>query len=119
MKALKRSGPRAARGIASLAIGMLMIGAMGCTGPSPVSPSDDVAISEAVRTRLAADAQTKPFAITVASTDGVVQVSGAVAKSGDRDAVERIARGTPGVRSVDNQVRFGGSMPAPVGTSTP
>src|SRR5687767_8499116 len=100
MKALKRRGTRTARGIASLAIGMLMIGAMGCTGPSPVSPSDDVAISEAVRTRLAADAQTKPFAITVASTEGVVHVSGAVAKSGDRDAVERIARDTPGVRSV-------------------
>ena len=95
-----------------------MIGATGCTGPSPVSPSDDVAISEAVRTRLAADGQTKPFAITVASTGGVVHVSGAVAKSGDRDAVERIARETPGVRSVDNHVRFG-DVPAPVGTSTP
>ena len=95
-----------------------MIGAMGCTGPSPVSPSDDVAISEAVRTRLAADGQTKPFAITVASTGGVVQVSGAVAKSGDRDAVERIARDTPGVRSVDNQVRFG-QLPVPAATSTP
>jgi len=100
-----------------LTIAMLMIGAMGCVGPSPVTPSDDVAISEAVRTRLAADGQTKPFAITVGTTEGVVHVSGAVAKSGDRDAVERIARETPGVRSVDNHVRFG-DMPVPAETST-
>jgi len=32
-----------------------------------------------------------------------------VAKSTDRDSVERIARDTPGVRSVDNNVRYGGA----------
>jgi hypothetical protein len=36
--------------------------------------------------------------------------------AGDRDSVERIARETPGVRSVDNDVRFGGA-PVPVETS--
>jgi len=96
----------------------MLIGAMGCTGPSPVAPGDDVAITEAVRARLAADERTKPFPITVGTTAGVVRVSGSVEKSADRDSVERIARETPGVRSVDNEVRFGGA-PVPDGTSTP
>jgi osmotically-inducible protein OsmY len=79
----------------------------------PVVHREDAAITEDVRARLAADAQTKPFAITVATTAGVVQVSGDVAKSDDRESVERIAHDTPGVRSVDNNVRYGG-VPAPV-----
>ena len=97
---------------------MLLVGAIGCTGPSPVITRDDPSISEAVRTRLASDVQTKPYDITVGTTEGVVRVSGSVAKSADRDAVERIARETPGVRSVDNHVRFG-NMPVPVGATTP
>jgi osmotically-inducible protein OsmY len=42
-------------------------------------------------------------------------VAGSVPKSADRESVERIARETPGVRSVDNDVRFGG-VPVPVET---
>ena len=108
MRAPERGCPRTVRGVATLAIAML-IGAMGCVGPSPVAPRDDAAITEAVRTRLAADGQTKPFAITVGTTAGVVHVAGSVAKSADRDSVERISRETPGVRSVNNDVKFGGS----------
>ena len=90
-----------------------MIAATGCMGRAPVVHREDAAITEDVRARLAADGQTKPFAITVATTAGVVNVTGSVAKSADRDSVERIARDTPGVRSVDNNVRFGGA-PVPV-----
>jgi len=86
--------------------------ATGCIGRVPVSPRDDAAITGDVQARLAADAQTKPFAITVATTAGVVHVTGAVAKAVDRDSVERIARETPGVRSVNNDVRFGGESVA-------
>jgi len=43
-------------------------------------------------------------------------VTGSVAKSADRDAVERIARDTPGVHSVDNNVRYG-VAPVPVEAS--
>jgi osmotically-inducible protein OsmY len=96
----------------------MLIGATGCVGRSPVVPRDDASITEAVQTRLAADGQTKPLAITVRTTAGVVHVAGSVAKSADRDSVERIARETPGVRSVDNDVRFGGA-PVPDGTATP
>ena len=87
-------------------------------GPSPVVRRDDAAITQDVQARLAADGQTKPFAITVGTTEGVVNVTGLVTKSADRDSVERIARETPGVRSVDNNVRFD-DAPVPVGTSTP
>lgn len=114
MRALKRSGHRTARGVAALAIAVL-IGATGCVGRARVVPREDAAITEDVRARLAADGQTKPFAITVGTTAGVVRVAGSVAKATDRDSVERIARETPGVRSVDNDVRFGG---APVAGET-
>ena len=99
--------------MATLAIAML-IGITGCMGRARVVPRDDASITEDVRARLAADGQTKPFAITVGTTAGVVKVAGSVAKASDRDSVERIARETPGVRSVDNNVRFG----APVGAIT-
>ena len=89
----------------------MLIAAIGCVGPSPVVHREDAAITEDVQARLAADGQTKPYAIAVATTAGVVKVSGSVAMSADRDSVERIARATPGVRSVDNNVRFG-SVPA-------
>ena len=87
-------------------------------GPSPVVRRDDAAITQDVQARLAADGQTKPFAITVGTTEGVVNVTGMVTKSADRDSVERIARDTPGVRSVDNNVRYGGA-PVPVEASSP
>ena len=115
MRALKRSRQRTARGVAALAIAVL-IGATGCVGRAPIVARDDASITNDVRARLAADPQTKPFAITVATTSGVVNVTGSVEKSADRDSVERIARETPGVRSVDNNVRFGGA-PIPVQTS--
>ena len=87
----------------------MLVGATGCVGRVPIVPRDDTTITGDVKARLAADAQTKPFAITVATTSGVVHMTGSVPKSDDRDSVERIARETPGVRSVNNDVKFGGS----------
>ena len=90
----------------------MLVGATGCVGRGPTVPRDDATITGDVRARLAADAQTKPFAITVATTAGVVHMTGSVPQSNDRDSVERIARDTPGVRSVNNDVRFDG-VPVP------
>ena len=106
MRASKRSRPRPVGALAALAI-TILIGATGCMGRAPVVHREDAAITDDVRARLAADGQTKPFAIKVATTAGVVHVTGDVAKSDDRESVERIARETPGVRSVDNDVRYG------------
>ena len=112
MRTTNRSQRRPVRVLATLAITTL-IGATACTVRSPVVHREDAAITADVRGRLAADEQTKPFAITVATTSGVVQVTGDVANSADRDNVERVARDTPGVRSVDNNVMYGGT-PVPV-----
>jgi osmotically-inducible protein OsmY len=95
----------------------MLIGATGCVSRSPVVHREDAAITQDVQARLAADGQTKPFAITVATTAGIVQVTGSVAKSDDRDSVERIARDTPGVLSVDNNVRYGGAPVPAEGSS--
>jgi hypothetical protein len=110
MSASNRSLSRPVQALATLAI-TLLICATGCVGRAPVVHREDAAITDDVRARLAADGQTSPFAIKVATTAGVVHVTGDVAKSSDRDSVERIARGTPGVRSVDNDVRYGGAPP--------
>ena len=91
----------------------MLIAATGCV-TQPRVVREDAEITRDVQARLAADSQTKPFAIKVATTAGVVSVAGEVAKSSDRDFVERIARETPGVRSVDNNVRYG-AAPSPVG----
>ena len=95
----------------------MLIGATGCVSRAPIVARDDASITNDVRARLAADPQTKPFAITVATTSGVVNVTGSVEKSADRDSVERIALDTPGVHSVDNNVRYGGAL-VPVDASS-
>ena len=88
-----------------------------CAVRPPVVTRDDATITSDVRARLAADAQTKPFTITVDTEAGVVHVTGDVANDADRTTVERIAHDTPGVQSVDNDVRYGG-VPVPVEPST-
>ena len=91
----------------------MMIAATGCVTQPRVANREDAVITQDVRERLAADGQTKPFTINVATDAGVVHVTGNVGSSADRDSVELIARETPGVRSVDNNVRYGGT-PVPV-----
>ena len=103
---------RVIRSAAALAIPMFIAFTACAVGPPPVV-RDDALITRDVRARLAADPQTKPFAITVDTKAGVVHVAGDVAKNADRQAVERIARDAPGVQGVDNNVRYGG-VPVPV-----
>lgn len=107
----EHSRTRAGRTLAAVAIAMLL-GGMGCAARTPAVTRSDTAISDDVRARLAADAQTKPYAITVETTDGVVRVSGGVAKDSERQQVEAVALATPGVQSVDNDVRYGVVRPA-------
>lgn len=95
------------RSAAALAITM-SIAFTACAARTPMVTRDDASITSDVQGRLAADAQTKPFAISVDTKAGVVRVAGDVAHDADRKAVERIALDVPGVRAVDNDVRFGG-----------
>ena len=96
--------------IASIAV---LACAMGCSARQPVVARDDAAITKDVRARIAADTQVSPLAVTVDTKAGIVHLSGDVATDDQRNSVERIARDSPGVRSVDNDVRFGPG-PAPV-----
>ena len=91
----------------------MLIAFTACAVRPPMVTRDDASITSDVRARLAADAQTKPFAITVDTKAGVVHVGGDVANDADRKAVERIALEAPGVHTVENDVRYGG-VPVPV-----
>lgn len=79
----------------------------GCAARQVVALRDDAAITRDVQERLAADPAVDQAGITVETNAGVVHISGNVGTDVERNAAERIARDTPGVRSVDNHVRFG------------
>lgn len=92
------------RGIVAVAI---LTSAMACAGRQPIVARDDASITTDVRARLAADSQASPLGVKVDTKAGVVSLTGMVPTDDDRNAVERIARDTPGVRTVDNDVMFG------------
>jgi hyperosmotically inducible protein len=80
----------------------------GCASNRTVGEQvDDVAITAAVKTKLAADPEVNPFEIDVDTTDGVVRLSGTVDEAGDRAEAERLARDTGGVRRVINAIKVG------------
>lgn len=97
---------RAMRFAASLAVATV-VATVGCATPKVIVQRDDSAITQDVRTRLQADPAAKDAKIMVETKEGVVSLSGAVASDSVRDSAEVVARDTPGVRSVDNNVRFG------------
>ena len=84
------------------------IATTGCAAKQEVVMRDDGAITKDVQDRLGADAASSKSKITVDTKAGVVSLSGEVSES-VRSSAEQIARDTPGVRSVDNNMRFGGS----------
>lgn len=112
MRTRSRSRTRFVRSVAAVATGVLL-GITGCGPHTPKVTRNDTVISDDVRARLAADPQTEPFDITVDTNGGIVHVTGDVAKDSDRAKVERIALDSPGVRSVNNDVRYG-AVKAPV-----
>ena len=116
MRSTSRNSDRTSRGAAITTI-VLLIGAMGCAATQHVVQRDDVSITNDVRARLAADAQTSPSDITVDTKAGVVHLTGTVATDGERNSIERIAHEAPGVRAVDNNVRFG-DVPVRVNPAT-
>ena len=79
----------------------------GCATQRVVIPRDDSAITQDVQARLQADPTASGAKIAVATSAGIVSLTGAVTTDVVRDSAERVARDTPGVRSVDNNVRFG------------
>ena len=66
---------------------------------------DDSAITTKIKTALIADPQTKARDISVTTSQGVVQLSGAVDSASEREAAVHIARHEQGVRSVEDDLR--------------
>lgn len=101
-------GDRKFRVAATIAIAIaLLVGVVGCAARQSIVERDDASITTDVRARFAADAQVSPLKVAVDTKGGIVHLTGTVATDEDRNSVERIARESPGVHSVDNDVRFG------------
>lgn len=85
---------------------------VGCSTGKQIAEVDDSVITADIDAQIAANSSLSPHPIKVKTSNGAVQLTGTVAKSSQRTAVEKLAAATPGVRSVSNNVRFG--TPAPV-----
>jgi osmotically-inducible protein OsmY len=64
----------------------------------------DDAISTSVRSKLAANAATKPFNLSADTHDGIVTLRGQVAKVEQRNAAQSDARSVAGVKAVQNLI---------------
>jgi hyperosmotically inducible periplasmic protein len=67
-------------------------------------PVDDAYLTDAIRTRLAADQIVKGGAIEVTVKDGAVILKGTVEEDKQRSKAEKIAKKVNGVKSVDNEI---------------
>lgn len=61
-------------------------------------------ITARIKAALLADPDVKGLQIDVDTRDGAVTLKGSAEKAESRDIALRIARGTPGVKSVENQL---------------
>lgn len=64
-----------------------------------------MALSAHVRAAMSAEESTQAVDISIASSDGVVTLSGIVTDAAEKAAAEAVAVAVPGVRAVDNQLR--------------
>lgn len=67
---------------------------------------DDASVSAAVRSKLAWSRQLNDQRTTVSTERGRVTLTGEVDSAADKDLAQRLATGTRGVASVDNQLRI-------------
>ena len=65
---------------------------------------DDATITAKVKTALIGNEETKAHQINVSTRQGVVQLSGFVDDSGEKQTAEMLARNVAGVQKVDNQL---------------
>ena len=64
----------------------------------------DAAITGKVKTKFLADVDVKGLAIDVDTKDGVVTLNGSADKAGNVDKAVALAKGTDGVKSVENKL---------------
>lgn len=65
---------------------------------------DDAAITTRVKARMAEDKTVSATSISVETLKGTVQLSGFAKSADERATAERIARSTPGVQAVRNDI---------------
>ena len=93
----------------SLALaGLLAFTAVGCAVTRDQSTVgeyvDDATVTARVKARFADDPTVSALAISVETLRGTVQLSGFAKSSTERNRAAEIARGTPGVRTVKNDI---------------
>lgn len=94
----------------TLLIALLAIGLGACATNRPAGEQlDDGAISTRIDAKLTTDPQINPFNIDVDVIDGVVTLRGEVTDPSAREEAEKLARDTPGVQRVINDIEIGGS----------
>jgi hyperosmotically inducible protein len=103
------TSPRPLHSLALL-IGACLLGAglLGCASNRPVGDQvGDAALATKVESKLAADPEVNNFKIDVDVQEGVVRLSGTVAKEEVRSEAEDLARYTKGVVDVVNEIEIG------------
>ncbi|WP_374501030.1 BON domain-containing protein [Zoogloea sp.] len=95
--------------VATLALaGLLVFTAAGCAVTREQSTVgqyvDDATITTRVKTKFAEDSTVSAMAINVETLKGIVQLSGFAKSGAERSKAEELARGTPGVSSVRNDI---------------
>jgi len=97
------------RKITSLVAGLTIIGLAACT-PTRTTKSageviDDSVITTRVKAELARDSRTSALRTNVETFRGKVQLNGFAASAEEKAEATRVARGVPGVQSVDNNLK--------------
>lgn len=88
---------------------------VGCStsGSRPVEEAvADATIVSALRARLDADRELKPYRLGVTALDGVVTLTGRVEREAQRKRAGRLAEEIEGIESVRNLIRVGGREPS-------
>lgn len=94
----------------TLLIAAVALGMAACATNRPADEQlDDGVISTRVDAKLTSDPQVNPFNIDVDVIDGVVTLRGEVTDPSAREEAEKLARDTPGVQRVINNIEIGGS----------
>lgn len=89
---------------AALAAAALLAGAACSRDRTAGQSVDDAAVSTKVKAALAQDPAVKAIEVTVDTFKGTVQLSGWVATPEEKSRAEEIAKGVPGVKTVENKI---------------
>lgn len=90
-----------------LIVAALVAGLAGCAGAGQKTGAavDDSAITTKVKTAMIRDSEVSASKISVETSQGTVRLSGTASSAREADKAEQIARSTPGVKAVKNDIR--------------